>query len=900
MDILYPSTKFYIPRSRKNIVRRQRLFDRLNEGIHGKLVTICAPAGYGKTTLVTSWLPTLDMPIAWVSADEADNDIYRFCLCLLEALCENHLFGGEKLRQMLQSAAPPSQDSLAMLFVNEIARIRDDCVVVIDDYHLVSNPAVHSAFHTIVEQAPRQLHFVVCSRTDPPFPVSKLRAQSELLELNQHELSLTLEESSLYLNMVMGSGLKAGDIAALHERTEGWLVGLQLAALSIRDQQDPSAFIRGLKGDNRYIADYLVDEVLARIPTDLQDFLLRTSALSEMTAALCNFVLQVHYSQDLLESLDRKRLFIIPLDENRQAFRYHHLFREMLFDRLRRKAPGSVKRLYQRASTWYSLGGSKETAVEYALLAGDATAVKTLLGEIGPQMLYRGNWSRLLGWYDRLPEPVFLSSPELWLNYLMTLINAGAIITLAQMLDKMEAQDLATTSLPADERAITEANLAAVRGVAHLHSRADPLAARKCLSFAREHLPPVVNINLIFAEVNYGVACLLSGDLQEARAALRQANAWARQSNVSLGVVIGTAYEAEAAAMSGNLHAAHELLQSTARYAQAWGVQEGAVFAKASLELGRLYYEWNELDLALHYLTDGISLAEQGGYLDQLLLGYVHLTRVQSLRGDANGIKESLGRLRRVLESYGDPPLAFSFFEAVKSDLALQHGENGIASRWLDRYQAIAPNESTLFCEYQNLVLARAHKQQNDDVRVCELVKPMRELAASQGRVASVISYDVIIAKCLFMSGEPESALEILENALALAEAGQFIRTFLDEGGVVISMIKQLLAARGQDGSGPQVVSLEYLHILLDEAAKQTVKVSRAAPKVGGADGLVPLTTHELKILQLLESGYTNKQISNELSISLNTVKFHLKNIYGKMGVTNRTQASRALRDHSE
>src|SRR5512142_2213920 len=313
MDLVYPSTKFYIPRPRRNIVRRQRLFARLNEGMDCKLLSVCAPAGYGKTTLVTSWLASQALPVAWVSADEADNDIYRFCVCLLESLRENKLLGGDRLLQVLQSGAPPGLPSLATLLLDEIDALQAECILVIDDYHLLTNPAVHAVTRQMIEQSGRQMHFLICSRAALPFSVSKMRAQSDLFELGQQELSLTLEETALYMNMVMGVGLMPTDLAILHERTEGWLVGLQLAALSIREQKDPSAFIQSLKGDNRYIADYLVDEVLARSSAELQDFLFRTSVLKEMNAPLCNFVLEVDYSQDMLEELDHKRLFIIPL-----------------------------------------------------------------------------------------------------------------------------------------------------------------------------------------------------------------------------------------------------------------------------------------------------------------------------------------------------------------------------------------------------------------------------------------------------------------------------------------------------------------------------------------------------------------------------------------------------------
>ncbi len=898
MDIVYPSTKFYIPRPRRNVVRRQRLFSRLSEGVDCKLIAVCAPAGYGKTTLVASWLAGVELPVAWVSADEADNNIYRFCVCLLDSLREKNLLAGDRLRQVLQSGAPPSPESLATLFLDEIATIQDECILVIDDYHVLASPAVHSLTRQIIEQSVPQLHFLICSRTQIPFSVSKMRAQSELFEVGQQELSLSLEETALYMNMVMGVGLKPADVTILHEHTEGWLVGLQLAALSIREQQNPAGFIQNLKGDNRYIADYLVDEVLAHIPAELQDFLLRTSVLKEMNAALCNSVLQVEYSQDMLEELDRKRLFIIPLDEIRQSFRYHHLFRDMLFDRLCRKSPELLRNLYQRASAWYSQAGQKETAVEYALAAGDEQAVVTLLGEIGPEVLYRGNWDQLLGWYDKLSEPVFLDVPQLWLNYLMTLINVGAITRASQKLAIMEAEDLTAKGLAPEDAKRIQANLAAGRGVMHLHSRADPVAAKKSLAIAREMLPHDVNIDLVFAEFNYGAACLMAGEFQEGRGAVERSVEWAKQTNVTLGALIGMGYLAEAATMSGDLPRANDMFQSAFRYAYERGLQEGAVFAKANLGLGRLCYEWNDLDQAGQYLARGVSLAEHGGYLDQLLTGYVDLMRVQFLQGQMEDMQHSLDGLRRIVEKYGDPPAALAYYEAARAAFAIQRGDLGVASRWASQYQQAADGQNTRFSEFQQALLVRVLGLRDNSMKLCPMLQPMRDWAASDGRLAAMISYDVMAAKCLFMNGEPERALEMLDHVLGLAEPGQFVRTFLDEGGVVISMVKQLLAARTgankNDGA-----SAEYLQHLLNEASKETAKRRPSQAEPGSVTGLASLTSQELKVLQLLEAGYTNKQISIELSISLNTVKYHLKNIFGKIGVTNRTQASKALRENN-
>jgi LuxR family maltose regulon positive regulatory protein len=451
MPAHFLSTKFFIPRPRKTLVQRKQLFDRLNGGIHGKLILVSAPAGYGKTTLITTWLKSQELPVAWVSVDEGDNDYYSFFSYLLEAIHQKVPQVGETLLQMLQSPMPPSQDNFVGLALNELSSLSQNCLLAIDDYHLITNPAIHTAFCQIIESSPVELHFIICSRTELPFSVSRLRASNELLELTQRDLSLTLDESILYMNLVMGAGLQPVDIAILQNRTEGWLVGLQLAALSLRGLPDPVGFIHSLKGDNRYIGDYLVDEVLSFIPADVLDFLLRTSILSRMETSLCNYVLQIENSQELLESVDKRRLFIMPLDDNREWFRYHHLFREMLSARLARRSPEIVAGLYQRASAWYAEHEMKEDAVDYALDGNDYPRAALLIKEIGLRLLSQGGWNQLLNWYDRIPEAEFHRQPDLWLIYFMTLINTGLIADAAKNIEEISDKDLRELNLPDDE-----------------------------------------------------------------------------------------------------------------------------------------------------------------------------------------------------------------------------------------------------------------------------------------------------------------------------------------------------------------------------------------------------------------------------------------------------------------
>jgi LuxR family maltose regulon positive regulatory protein len=896
MPIHFLSTKFFIPRPRKVLVQREKLFAMLNDGILGKLILVSAPAGYGKTTLISAWLKNQDLPVAWVSVDEGDNDYYGFFSYVMEAIHQKVPQIGETLLQMLQSPMPPSQDNFVRLALNEISTLSSDCILVIDDYHLINDPAIHAAFFQIIEGSPKELHFIICSRTEPPFSLSRYRASDELLEVTQRDLSMTIEECMSYMNKVMGLGLQPVDVAILHNRTEGWLVGLQLAALSLRDLPDPVSFIHSLKGDNRYIGDYLVDEVLSFIPADLHDFLLRTSILNRLEPSLCNYVLQIENSQEMLESVDKQRLFIIPLDDKREWFRYHHLFREMLFARLARRSPEIAAGLYKRASDWHTSHEMMEDAVDYALDGKDYLRAAFLIKEIGLRILSHGGWNQLLNWYERIPASEFHKQYDLWLIYFMTLINKGLIEEAAKRIEEISDNDIKSLNLPAKDEARVRGELAAVQGVIILHSQVNPLLAKDSLGLARKSLEEVGSFRLAFANNNYAICCLLLGEIEEARGLFDINSAWGKKNEISLSRVMGTSYLAEATAMAGNLRRADELFQETVQYVNEVGLQQGAVFSKTNLGLGSIYYEWNRLDEARQYLTEGINLAEQGGYLNQLLPGCATLARIQNIQGDLAGVQTTIQRVRKLAEKFGDPPAAVSYINAIEADMAQQRGALYIVDNWLAyRRHGFSP-ATDIFSQYEQATLARVLAAKEDYSSMVEVIKPMWELALRQGRVKDTISYDVIMAKGLFMKGEPLPAMALLQRALYKAESNHFVRTFLDEGGVVISMIKQLLASGIDRKEKPEECSSEYLFFLLDEMAKETLKASNHKSLPGYVVGIEPLTDHEMHILQMLEAGYQNKQIAQELNISLNTVKYHLKNIFGKLGVVNRTQAARIVR----
>jgi LuxR family maltose regulon positive regulatory protein len=429
-----------------------------------------------------------------------------------------------------------------------------------------------------------------------------------------------------------------------------------------------------------------------------------------------------------------------------------------------------------------------------------------------------------------------------------------------------------------------------------LHSEADPSRAKEALAEACKYLSGDETTSMTFAVFNYGVSCYLLGEIDEARDMFEKSISWGVRDDFPLARVMGTSYLAETMALTGKLQKADRHLQETIRYVKEVGLQQGAVFSKANLGLGSLYYEWNKLDEALHFLTEGLRLAEQGGYLNHLLVGCSTLVRIQNMHGDLEGVQETIQRARRMAEKYGDPPVAVMYIKALEADVGLQQGDLFTVNNWLGGWRKNSPNAANLFSRYDQITYARALAAKEDYSSMSELIRPIWDSALRQGRVKDAITCEVLMAKSLFLSGEPLPAMAILQEALYKAEPDHFVRTFLDEGGVVISMIKQMLANGGDPKPDSEECSGDYLYFLLDEVARNTLKASTSRPLAKSMEGLEPLTDHELQILHMLEAGYPNKQISQELSISLNTVKYHLKNIYGKLGVVNRTQAARIIR----
>src|SRR5438874_4914579 len=428
------ATKLYLPRLRPNVVSRPRLLERLNAGLHRKLTLIAAPAGFGKTTLVSEWVEGIERPTAWLSLDEGDNDPTRFLTYLVAALQTIAANIGEGVLGVLQSSQPPPSEAILTALLNEITTLPDHFVLVLDDYHVIDAKPVDIALTYLVEHLPPQMHLVIATREDPQLPLARLRAQGQLIELRAADLRFTPSEAAEFLNQVMGLNLSAQDIAALEARTEGWIAGLQLAALSMQGHKDATGFIRSFTGSHHFVMDYLVEEVLQQQSESVQTFLLRTSILDRLCGPLCDAVLLGHSAsgQETLEYLEQANLFIVPLDNERRWYRYHHLFADLLRQRLHQRSASSpgderdgVAELHRRASQWYEDNGLEIEAFHHAVAANDIERAERLIEGAGVPLHFRGGGAPIRDWLESLPAAVLNARPSLLLTYASALMMTG-------------------------------------------------------------------------------------------------------------------------------------------------------------------------------------------------------------------------------------------------------------------------------------------------------------------------------------------------------------------------------------------------------------------------------------------------------------------------------------------
>ena len=889
------AAKLYIPPHRPKVILRSHLIERLNEGLlsGSKLTLISAPAGFGKTTLVSEWLASCERRVAWLSLDEGDNDASRFLAYLVAALQTILANIGEGVLRVLQSPQPPPTEALLTALLNEIATIPDIFVLVLDDYHVIDSKPVDEALTFLLEHLPPQMHLVIATREDPQLPLARLRARGQLTELRAANLRFTPAEANDFLNRVMGLSLSTEDIAALETRTEGWIAGLQLAALSMQGRGDIASFIQSFTGSHRFVLDYLVEEVLQHQSEHIRSFLLQTAILDRFCAPLCNAVTGQEDGKEILDTLERSNLFVIPLDDKRQWYRYHHLFADVLQAHLMEARPEQVSSLHQRASVWYEQNGLPPDAIRHALAAEDFVLAAGLIELAWSAMDISYQSSTWLGWVKALPDVLIRSRPVLSVGYAWALLDTGELEASEARLHDAECW----LDTPTEEMVVVDreqfrslpASIATARAYRSLALGNVP-GTIKYAQQGLELTPEDDQVRYTQATSLLGLAQYTSGDLVAAERSLADFHVNLRKTG-EIPTLIGITFLlADIRVALGRLHEAESSYQQTLRLATGQGEPMPLGTADLYRGLGELYVERGALEAAAQNLLTSQKLGEQTATTDWPHRLCVSQARLKEAQGDLDGALALLDEAERV--TIRGPLPDVRPVTALKARVWIRQGKLTEALDWARERSLSVDDGLTFIQEFEHITLARvliaAGKRDREAGfldEATQLLKRLLQAAETGSRLGRVIEILLLQALAFQAQDNLPHALAPLERALALAESGGYVRIFVDEGEAMRSLIEKLSRNRDHPLSG-------YADTLL-AAFSQPAAAPKSATIHQKSDLIESLSERELEVLKLLRSELSGPEIAHHLIVSLHTLRTHTNNIYNKLGVNNRRAAVR-------
>jgi LuxR family maltose regulon positive regulatory protein len=883
------TTKLRAPRTRANLVARTRLHEALDRGEERKLTLVSAPPGFGKTTLLVEWLMERsgnERCVVWVSLDESDNDPARFLSYLVGALQNVEEGIGEGVLASLRTPEPPPIETVVGALINELAGAEREVTVFLDDYHLIDARLVHEAVSFFLEHLPENVSLVIATRTDPPLSLSKLRARDQVTEIRAADLRFTTDEAAAFLKDVMGLSLSTEDVAALEEATEGWVAALQLAALSMRDREDASAFVESFSGSNRHVLDFLAEEVLERQPEGVREFLLKTSVLERMSAPLCDALIGREDGQELLERLERENLFVVPLDDERHWYRYHHLFADFLRERVEREIPELVKELHLRASGWYEDNGLVAEAIGHALSAPDHGLAARLIEEGVEGAVERGEGTTALRWLEALSTEAKRLRPRLFVEHAVALVITGRPDDAEPLLKEAEraAED------DGEEGRFLLGFASAVRSWrARLRGDAPEAVelARRALSLLPEGEAPVRN----YATVRLGDALRAVGDLAAADEAYAEAAEFDRAARHAYGRLAGMAMHARVRAEQGRLREADEAFRRALRLLTEGGFELSPAAGVVHIGMGALLYERDDLDGAELALERGVELAERTGDVSTLVWAYVTLSRNKRARGDEEGALERARQAERVARDSG-ADLQIAIALAWMTRLLLARGDLTEAVALEQERAANAGNAADAARVVDRLNSARLLHAQGRHSEALGLLEKLGETAEAAGRTGDLIEILALQALALWAGSKKEQAVSTLARALALAEPEGYVRTFVDEGAPMGDLFSATLEARQRDHlDAAGRISVSYIARLLATVAQEATAPA-ADERLSEA-----LTEREMEVLALIAAGESNQEIAAKLFVSTSTVKTHINRLYRKLGARSRTQAIARARE---
>jgi LuxR family maltose regulon positive regulatory protein len=889
-------TKLHPPPLRPDLVARPDLLQRLDAGLHRRLTLISAPAGYGKTALIGMWvrhLPDVEefRPVAQIALDEGDNIPARFFSYLTAALrlVDEHI--GTEVRAALETPQLPPVETLLTSLVNDIERVSTPFILVLDDYHAINEAAIHEAFDWILERQPSKLHLVISTRHDPPLALSRLRGRDQITEIRQSDLRFGPAESGDFLNRVMNLSLDRSEIEALQQRTEGWVTGLQLAALSLRgcDAPEVDRFIAGFSGRHHFVLDYLTDEVVQRQPERIQQFLLQTSILERLCSPLCNAILEPSSdragwgdSQDMLDILDHANLFLIPLDNQRRWYRYHNLFAQLLQARLQETGPDLAARLHRRAATWFEEGGHAAEAVHHALATGDSDRAADLIERLIRRL---STWTRIdiatfSHWLGRLPNEAVLARPWLQLFRSRVLYLDGQVDAADHALEELQ-RSLANIGLTPSESADLDLT---IRGdlLSYATMRGEVRYAINAATRMMEELAPRGRFATVRPAVNLATAYMQAGDVRQAGLVCAAAIADAQAAGLPLIVPTLIGGLALVEITEGHLGRALAICLEAIESIGAQGAA-GAVLGRLRLIIAEILYEQNELSSALQQAVNGLNLIGSGWSPEGLVASHAVMGRIQQAIGQSRAAVAHVRQAVDIARQSGIARISL-IASAHQARQWLAQGNLVAASRWAEDYRQLGAAE--YLREFQDLTLARVLRAQGGPAEALSLLDHLLPMAEAAGRMGHVVEMLVLKALALQDQDQGDAALQALGGAIQLAQPENYVRIFVDEG----APMARLLRAAIHKG-----IDLDYAAALLkasgDQLDGQRKIATEDAPSVARSILAEPLTGREMHVLTLLAQGLSNGEIAQRLFISLPTVKSHTSHIYQKLGVHHRGEA---------
>ncbi len=889
-DLIVLSTKLHVPRPPSAFVRRPRLTERLDRMRPGTVALICAPAGCGKSVLVADWCRHRDSPVAWLSLDGGDNDPVRFW---------RHVAASVERAIAADSSSPSADvgrlidqriDQVPIVLVNAIGGASDDVLLVLEDYHLIDDEDVHAGVRLLLDHAPEQLRVVVISRSDPPLLLARRRARGELTEVRAADLRFSTAEASGLLTAALGTDLSADTVTTLAERTEGWAVGLQLAALSLEGRDDVAAFVTTFSGSHRFVLDYLTEEVLDRQPDRVREFLLSTSILDRLSGPLCDAITGNDDGQELLEACERASLFVVPLDDERRWWRYHHLFAELLRSWLDRRPPEAVHALHRRAAAWHETHGQVDRAISHAMAAEETAWAMRLIERHADELLLRREGATLRRRLTELPEGVD-ASRRLLVAHARTAAYAGRPTEAEALLDAAADVDPdrdehfePSIDRVASPLATLDPTIALMRAfVAHLRGETDDavVLANRALSGLDDHSSAVA----LIAQLHLASSQWQRGAVDAAVPAL-EANVerW-RQLGEPGRVAFGCHYLARAQRARGDLDAATRTYRMALSIENASTASGPPSVGVAHVGLAEIAYQRDELDVARRHVEDGIDACRQLVYTQALSSGLATLAQIRRAEGDLDGARAELdeavdvGPDADVVDLLNPVPI-------LRARLLLADGDAGPAERWTQHRRVALDDQPHHPLEPAHLLLARLAISRGRGAQTLPLLDRLVDAAVADGRTASVIEIEMLRA---LASAEDDrsAAVSALVRAVALAAPQRHVRLFVDEGRPMADLLAAVVAT-------PQVGDAD--RSVLDHVARLIAAFDRAGGDASHAGSVpqplvVPLTDRELEVLSHLATGKPNREIADELYVSLNTVKKHITHILDKLGAANRTAA---------